>query len=253
MDYFNQAKTLKLNEPEIVTQLSIWLFQRGLKKDAYTLMNEQLAKEPGNPKVLADGVYLFLLLGEKEKSKPLLVKLKQLSPADPITIKMAGVLAEQEGRLMEALNLYEKSFKAGPGDLSTIKYLGMVYLREEMWQNAITLFRKALEYHPNEPYLLEGLGRILVTCPDFKLRNINEGREYSERAFYRFTSPPLTQISAGINLSMAYAQMGEKQRASSYINKTVSLAIKANVSKEYLEYLENLSNDINSAGENKKK
>lgn len=241
MDYFYLAKKLKSGETDIQAQLAIWLFNRGMNKDALNLMNEQLEKEPDNTDVLSNGVYLLLMLGEKEKAKPLLIRLKRLKPSDPIAIKMTGVLAEKEGNLKEALRMYEKAFKADPEDLSTIKYLGMNYLREEMWNKAILFFRKALEYHPNEPYLLEGLGRLLVTCPDAKLRNIAEGREYSERAFYRFTSPPLTQISAGINLAMAYYELRDRQNASFYINKTIIQARKANVQKEYLAYIENLS------------
>ena len=241
MEYFYLAKKLKSGETDIQGQLAIWLFNRGMNNDALNLMNEQLEKDPGNPDVLSNGVYLLLMLNEKEKAKQLLTRLKVLKPSDPITIKMTGVLAEKEGNLKEALVMYEKAFNADPENLSTIKYLGMTFLREEMWSKAILFFRKALEYHPNEPYLLEGLGSLLVTCPDSKLRNIPEGREFSERAFFRFTSPPLTQISAGINLSTACYELGDRQNATYYINKTIIQAVKANVQKEYLAYLENLS------------
>lgn len=241
MEYFYLAKKLKSGETDIQAQLAIWLFNRGMDKDALNLMNEQLEKDPGNIDVLSNGVYLLLMIGEKEKAKPLLTRLNLLKPSDPIAIKMTGVLAEKEGNLKEALTMYEKAFNADPENLSTIKYLVMIYLREEMWNKAILFFRKALEYHPNEPYLLEGLGSLLVTCPDSKLRNITEGREYSERAFFRFTSPPLTQISAGINLSMAYYELGDRQNATYYIDKTIIQAMKANVQKDYLAYLERLS------------
>lgn len=241
IEYFYLAKKLKPEESDIQAQLAIWLFNRGMNNDALNLMNEQLKKDPGNTDVLSNGVYLFLMLGEREKAKPLLTRLNLLKPSDPIAIKMTGVMAEKEGNLNEALRMYEKSFIADPDNLSTIKYLGMIYLREEMWNKAILFFRKALEYHPNEPYLLEGLGSLLVTCPDSKLRNLSEGREYSERAFFRFTSPPLTQISAGINLSIACYELGDRQNAAYYINKTIIQATKANVQKEYLAYLENLS------------
>ncbi len=241
MDYFNQAKKLKAGATDFQTQLAIWLFKKGMKEDALSLMNEQLKEDPENTNVLADGVYLFLLLGETEKATPLLNKLKQRKPSDPLTIKMTALMAEREGKGKDALELYERAFKADPQDLSTIKYLGMIYLRDKMWNKAILFFRKALEYHPNEPYLLEGLGRLLVTCPDPKLRNITEGRVYSERAFFRFTSPAFTQISAGINLAMAYDELGDKKNSVFYINKTIFLARKANAQKEYLDYLESLS------------
>ncbi len=241
MDYFHLAKNLKSGETDTQSQLAIWLFKRGMKSEALTLMNEQLEKDPANANVLGDGVYLLLLLGEKENAKPLLFRLKQLKPSDALTIKMTGIMAEQDGDLNEAIKLYEKSFRADPQDLSTIKYLGMIYLREKMWDKAILLFSKALEYHPNEPYLLEALGGLLVSCPDPELRNIAMGREYSERAFFRFTSPVFTQISAGVNLSVAYAELGDKKNSSYYINKTIFLARKANAQKEYIEYLENLA------------
>ena len=80
-----------------------------------------------------------------------------------------------------------------------------------MWDKAINHFRLALVSYPNEPFLLEGLGNLLISCPDSGLINVNEGKEYSERAFINFKSPFATKISAGENLSTAYAMSGDKK------------------------------------------
>lgn len=240
MTYFFQAKKLKTEDTAIQSRLALWLGERGMIKDALSLINEQLEKDQENVKVLTKGVYLFQEVGEKGKAITYLNRLKRLTPLNPEVKKLAGMSAEKEGKLKEAIAMYEEAFKGDPKDLSTIQYLGNIYLREKMWSQAIRHFRRALEYHPNDPYLLEGLGKLLVFCPDPKLRNIAEGKEYSERAFIRSTSPSETQISAGRNLAAACAELGNRQEAYTYMNITVDLARRRNVSKDYLDYLESL-------------
>ncbi len=241
IQYFDAAKKAEPNNPETQSQLAKWLMERGMNTEASELITEQLKADPHNKNVLVDAVYIFLINGKISQAKPLLSELDRIDPSDALTIKMKAILAEKEGDLNNAIGLYKKSFLTNPGDMSTIKYLGMILMREERWKDALDLFRKGLEHHPNEPYLLEVMGRILVTCPDKGFRNLTEGKELSQRAFYRFTSTPLTQISAGINLSLAYAEEGDRKNASEWINKTLTLARKANVSKEYMAYIEGLS------------
>jgi tetratricopeptide (TPR) repeat protein len=142
--------------------------------------------------------------------------------------------------------MYEASFKGDQEDLTTIRYLGNLLIRQLMWDRAMGLYREALEYHPNDPFLLERLGTLLVTCPDPTLRNIKEGKDYSERAFIHTTSRSITLISAGRSLALAYAELGDKQNARSIINMTINIARAENISQAYQQELENISQGIQS-------
>jgi tetratricopeptide (TPR) repeat protein len=136
--------------------------------------------------------------------------------------------------------MYEASFRGDPEDVTTIKYLGNLLINQALWDKAISHYRKALEYHPNDPDLLERLGTLLVSCPDWSLRNLEEGREYSERAFVHISSRPNTLVSAGKSLAFAYAMLGNKQNAITTIRQTINIARQENIPPSNQAELEDL-------------
>jgi len=86
-----------------------------------------------------------------------------------------------------------------------------------------------------------------VTCPDIKLRNITEGRNYCERAFINTASHSVTLISAGRSLAIAYAVLGDKKNASKIIKMTLNLAKGENVPPAYIDDLRNLSQQFGNS------
>lgn len=241
MKYFNQAKKLKPGN----SRLSLWLMDRGMKNEAISLLKEQLAKDPENIKILTDAANMMLKLGDKEMAITYLTNLKKLSPSNRDAEKLTGMIDEREGHLKEALSIYEEAFREDPKDINLIKYLAKIYVREKMWNKAIIHFRLSLQSFPNEPILQSGLGNILISCPDSKFINVNEGREYAERAYINVHSTTSTKISAGANLATAYAISGDRQKASQFINLTTNLARKVNLSQDYIPYFENLRKQYN--------
>jgi len=242
MTYFNEAKKLQPG----ASKLALWLLSIGKRNDAVALINEQLKKEPKNERILTDAVHIYLNTGEIEKTKTLLTQLKQLYPSNLEAKKATGLLLEMDGNLKDAMTIYEDITKGSEKDLSIVKYLATLYLKDKMWDKAIQNFRLGLEKYPNEPELLEPLGRLLISCPDTKLRNINEGREYSERAYIHYKCPPETRIFAARNLATAYAILGDKQMASRYINITLSMTRRGNAhQQDYISYFEILKKQYN--------
>ena len=144
------------------------------------------------------------------------------------------MLAEQDGKLQEALIQYNMAFRIDPSDMTTVRLLGNILIRQKMWEKAIMHFRKSLVYHPNDPYLLERLGSLLVTCNDLKIRNITEGKEFCERAFINTASHSVNLISAGRSLAIAYEELGDKQNATKIIKMTINIASGENVPSSYL-------------------
>lgn len=245
--YFVQAESLTKEEPEVRSSLALLMFEKvGLQENARSLMSEIIEKNPDDVKVIIHGVFLYLQIDEKEKALQLLGRLKRLSPSNSKVVSLDGVVAEQEGKLGQAIALYEKAFKMDTKDRYIIDHLGAIYLREKMWAKAIDFFRKALRSYPNYSSVQVNLGGLLVACPDESLRNIQEGIEYSERAFinYDYTIP--IHISAGRNLAIAYDRLGDRNKANYYIKSTIEFARKAHVSKDYLKNLEDLSYEFSS-------
>jgi len=238
LKYYYQASKLLPDDIDIQLAIVLCMGNEGMKEQAMVSINKLVEKNKENLKVLTDGVYIMILMGEKGKALSYLAKLKELSPANPKLLQLSGLALEQDENNEEALAMYESSFKGNPEDWSTARYLGDLLMKLKMWERCISHYRKTLEYFPNDPYMLERLGTLLVMCPDTLLRNIIEGREYSERAFINKSSSPMTVISAGRCLSESYAALGDNGNAYKYLNITISMARHENVPQDILENLE---------------
>jgi tetratricopeptide (TPR) repeat protein len=241
MNYFNQAKKLKPDN----SRLALWLLDRGMVNDAKSLLKEQLIKDPDNLKILTDAVHMMLKLGDVEMAVAYLTTLKKLSPSYRHARILTGMIDERKGDLKSAIKIYEEAFKEDPKDKNIIRYLGKIYIREKMWNKAIIHFRLSLKSYPNEPFLLDGLGNLLISCPDTELVNIDEGREFAERAYINFHSTVPIKISAGTNLATVYAVLGDREKASKYIILTTGIANKVNVSRNYITYFDSLKKRYN--------
>jgi tetratricopeptide (TPR) repeat protein len=241
IEYLTRALDLEPDNIEVQKKLAISYWSVGEKQKSYDILDGLVEKNRDNPDVLADVAnILFFNLKEYEKAIGFLPGLKQLSPSDPRVQKLSAGIAEKSGNFREAITMYESSFRGNPEDVTTIKYLGNLLFEHNMWDKSIRHYRKALEYHPNEPYFLERLGTYLAACPDSSLRNIEEGAEYLERAFFHISSPPNTLVSAGRSLAWAHAKLGDKQNAISIISQTINIGRREHISSSYLAELERL-------------
>lgn len=236
--YYTRAARLQPDDIDVQLSIVLCLGNEGAKQQAMDSVNALLRKYKGNKKVLADGAYVMLMLGEKGKAASVLEDLKRLYPADPKSLQLSGILLQQEEKEDQALQMFESSFMGNPKDMSTTRYLCDLLVKKEMWEKAIDTYRIALEYNPNDPYLQESLGSLLIFCRNEKLRNISEGREYSERAFINKYSLTPTIISAGISLSEAYLSLGDKKSAFRSMTETIQVAKRDNAPPELIQNLE---------------
>lgn len=234
--YFDQVKKLMPNN----STLAIWLFERGKKDEAITMMNELIKQNPQDKKILADEVHLLLNLGEDELANDYFTTLKKYAPESPETLQVTGLMAEKKGDTATTLAAYEQANKTDPKDLIFTQTLIDLYIRQKKWQQAIGHFKASLDIYPNEPVLLEGIGRLLIACPDATLKNIPDGIEYSERAFINTRSSYQTKLSAGKTLVTVYLSLGDKKNATKYINQTIKVAEEGNQSQEYIAYFKAL-------------
>lgn len=235
--YYRRAVKLKPSDEELQSNIVLALYNAGMKEKSLEYLNELLEKDKNNLEILTNGVFILLTMGENEKADEYLAALNQLAPTNPKVRQLTGMIAERDGKISLALDNYEKSFNGDPSDLATIQLLGDLTVRQQLWEKAINHYRKALENHPNEPYLLEKLGSLLISCPDTRLRKINEGMEYTERALDHKESSTETLLAAGSSLAEAYAAIGDKKTAITYLNTVIEMAQNNNAPKEYLANL----------------
>lgn len=230
--YFEQVRKLLPKN----SSLALWLYDRGKKDEAIAVMNEIIKQNPGDENIIADNIRLLINMGDDEMANKYFGLLRQRAPSAPMTFQLAGLMAEKNAAEDSAALAYEKAYKLDQKDLIFTRSLIDFYIRQKNWAGAIGHFRSALEIYPNESFLLEGLGRLLIACPDPALKNLPEGIEYSQRAFFHCKSTYETKLSAGKTLATAYLSLGDKKNCTKYINKTVSIAEEINQSKEYIAY-----------------
>jgi tetratricopeptide (TPR) repeat protein len=244
LKYWEKTLALKPGDAETAKNQALCFYYMGDKQKSNTILTGLIEKNQGKPDVMADATYALFHLGGREQATVYLNKLKQIAPSNAIVLKLSGEIADGNGETQKAISLYEASFKADPEDLQTIRYFGNLLVKQKSWDKYIKLYREALGYHPNDPELLERLGTCLVICPDPKLRNIDEGVVYSERAFTHVKSAVSTMVTAGKNLALAYAFQGNKQKAITTISKTINLGRQENIPASYQAELETLYKTI---------
>jgi tetratricopeptide (TPR) repeat protein len=243
--YVIKAQSITTQKADNLSALALMMFEKlRMTEESLSLMNELLEKNPDDLPVLINAAYLFHETNDQQQSSQLMAKLNQKAAAHPKVIALRGIIAEQNGKLAEAILLFEQSFKTDPRERYIIDHLGMIYLRDKMWSKAIDHYRKALAIYPNNATIQENLGGLLVACPEASLRNVKEGVEYSERAFinYEYTVP--IRISAGRTVSIGYDQLGERSKAVYFITNTLEFARKVHVLKDYLKNLEDLAKEF---------
>jgi tetratricopeptide (TPR) repeat protein len=242
--YYTHEILLKPQENGIRNRIALCNLQSGKKDTALLQINELVLRNPGNPEVLADAAEFMIMLGDKEKTQKFLANLEDIDPSYSRIHRLKGRIAEKEGNSGLAVLHYKAAFKDDPKDLPTVQSLCKILLDQKLWGESVIFIKQALAVHPNEPFLLERMGALLVSCPDPKQRNVEEGEEYCERAFYNIASEPETLISAGRNLVQAYAMMENFAAAKFYLNITLSMARSENLPAAYIQGLVNLGKKI---------
>jgi tetratricopeptide (TPR) repeat protein len=243
-------KALELNPGDVIIQLYLaqCLWATGEKQNAEDLLLGMINDNRQNPLVLADVTELLFEFGLKEKANEWLSNLKRQAPKNAKVLRMSGEIAERNGETQKAIAFYKSSLANDPEDLRTIRKLGDILIDQEKWKDYIGHYRSALEFHPNNPELLGRLGEALINCPDPELKNVEEGKEYSERAFTHFNCPVDILISSGSHLAFAHALTGEKQKALEIISKTITIGRRERIHQASQEKLENFYRTLQNIG-----
>lgn len=221
--YWTRALELKPGETMIQENLAKCLWATGDKQKSREILTELIEKNPDNPEVIADVTVLLIQFGVMEEAAENLDRLKKLAPSNPKVQNISGEIAQETGEIQKAITFFESSFRGDPNDVETIKNLGELYQKQEMWEKYIKLYTSANQYHPNNPDFLARLGETLISCPEPSLRNIEKGKEYTERAFTYYNCPPEIIIAAGSHLAYAYSLLGDKQKAITTISQTINI------------------------------
>ncbi len=214
--YWTKALELKPNETMIQEYLTKCLWVTGNKQKSLEIVDEICNSNQKNPDVVADVADLLFQFQENKRMNECLAKLKKLAPSHPKLLRISGEIAEANKETQKAISLYQASFNGDPEDVKTIRSLGSILMNNQKWKEYIWLYKKALTYHPNNPDFLSRMGEVLVSCPDVSLRNYEEGKKYSERAFTFYNCPLDVLIASGSHLAYALHDVGRETKGNNH-------------------------------------
>ncbi len=238
LEYYRLARQIRPDDINAQASVIMCLWKTINHRQALDSTLLWLNRSPGKGKVLKEGIDILLSYGQVALSEKYFTALKKASYDEDAKLSIEGKIEAVKGHVLPALNSYEAAFKLNPENLTNTRLLINLLVQLEMWERSVDVLRQALVHHPNESFLLERLGTILISCPDKRIRNIEEGKEYAERAYIHSASEPLTLISAGRSLAVAYASLGEMKMARSTMVTTIKLARQEGMSATMVAELE---------------
>ncbi|KAF7598452.1 MAG: hypothetical protein CGU29_12560 [Candidatus Dactylopiibacterium carminicum] len=137
------ASSLQLTEAALLREV-------GQREQAYQLIAQILAREPGNETALYDGALLAEQLGQPELMEARLRQLLQRRPDHAHALNALGYsLTDRNIRLDEAQQLLEQAIALQPEDPAIIDSLGWLRFRQGRLDEALELLQRAYTVFPD--------------------------------------------------------------------------------------------------------
>lgn len=146
----------------------------------------------------------------------------------------------EEGRYAEALKELELAKATDKCDAETFNLLGLVYLSRKEFDKAEEAFKEALKLDPNFSEAYTNLGSLRMAQGRYK-EAINYFEKALENPLYLNSHIALT------NLGWAYYQLGDKERALTYLQKALNERARFSKALIYMALIYLNEGDLNSA------
>jgi predicted CXXCH cytochrome family protein len=132
--------------------------------EADRLLQVALQQFPDDPTILSALAYSAQKRGDDKEARALYNKALQYDPTSIDAASNLGVLDASEGRINEALKLWQAAFERAPGRSEIGMNLTRVYCQAQQFDAARTSVRRVLEFNPDLPSA-EELFRALSANP----------------------------------------------------------------------------------------
>ena len=135
---------------------------------------------------------------------------QRLAPKDFRWPYLLAKIAQQEGRIDEAIRYFQEAEALNPEYVAAAVNLGNIYLETNRYPEALASFRKALAREPESAAALYGLGQLALSQ-----RNYPEAISYFEKALQLVPGANRIHYSLGI----AYRGAGDLAKAEAHLVK----------------------------------
>ena len=142
---------------------------------------------------------------------------KRLAPKDFRWPYLVAKLAQQEGRIDEAIRYFQEAEALNPEYVAAAVNLGNIYLETNRYPEALASFKKALAREPESAAALYGLGQLALSQ-----RNYPEAISYFEKALQLVPGANRIHYSLGI----AYRGAGDLAKAEAHLVKRGAVGVR---------------------------
>ena len=179
---YRKALRLSPGQPRVCNNLGVILTRQGRLAEAISLFEEALRSAPKDVEAHSNLGAALTLQGKLPESIAQFQQVLRLAPRHVGARNNLGAALARQGRVSEALVHYSEALRVDPGNRTTRRNIFRLLARPRDAGDALKRYRTALRLGIDEPYVLNGLARLLATCPDREIRNGPEAVRLAKRA-----------------------------------------------------------------------
>jgi tetratricopeptide (TPR) repeat protein len=183
-------------------------YQWGYFDQAKTSFRSALAEDPLSAEALYGLGSVYLQQEKAGEAREAFERVVKLQPNYPDTLPNAwnnlGLLATREGRMSEAVQLFEKALNLSPDHLIALVNLGNAFRKQKEWENARSVLERAVAVSPDDPEANYSLGMAFA-----QLNDSQASYEHLQKALKVRPDYP----EALNNLGVLYLRTGRRDQA----------------------------------------
>ncbi|HKT70581.1 MAG TPA: tetratricopeptide repeat protein, partial [Terriglobales bacterium] len=194
-------------------------YQHGYFDQAQAFFQLALRDDPESAEALYGLGSAYLKKEQPQEARQSFERAIKLPAAYPDTLPKAwnnlGLLAAQEGRTAEAIQLFQQALRLNPDYVVALENLGNAYRQQRQWDQARAAFERALTVNPESSGANYGLAMVYAASDDSE-----HTYEYLQKALQFRPDYP----EALNNLGVLYVRTGRRDNAVSTLQKCISVA-----------------------------
>ena len=193
--------------------------------EARRAFDRALKLDPGSAEANLYRVYMLLSRGEKESARHGIEHLLQTAGNDPSVHLVAGITLRTDGMYEDALDQFNTSLSLNPSNAAVIyNHRARVYHYQNQLELAADEIQKGLTLEPRQPLLRISLGYQQMRTGDLAGAVETLEKAIRDDASLRIIFP---------TIALCYVQMGEREKAASFIVDETLAAAEADSEMAY--------------------